>query len=54
MIKEITVGELIDELKDSITNYHEVKEYKKQTTYRSELDRISDQYLEPSNKSTMA
>ena len=34
---------LIDELKDSITNYDEVKEYQKQTTYRSELDRISDQ-----------
>ena len=34
---------LIDELKNSITNYEEVKEYQKQTTYRSELDRISDQ-----------
>lgn len=34
---------LIDELKDSIDNYEEVKEYQKQTTYRSELDRISDQ-----------
>ena len=34
---------LIDELKNSITNYDEVKEYQKQTTYRSELDRISDQ-----------
>ncbi len=34
---------LIDELKDSINNYEEVKEYQKQTTYRSELDRISDQ-----------
>ncbi len=34
---------LIDELKDSINNYDEVKEYQKQTTYRSELDRISDQ-----------
>ena len=34
---------LIDELKDSITNYEEVKTYQKQTTYRSELDRISDQ-----------
>lgn len=34
---------LIDELKDSITNYDEVKEYQKETTYRSELDRISDQ-----------
>ena len=34
---------IIDELKDSINNYEEVKEYQKQTTYRSELDRISDQ-----------
>ena len=34
---------LIDELKDSINNYDEVKAYQKQTTYRSELDRISDQ-----------
>ena len=34
---------LIDDLKDSINNYEEVKEYQKQTTYRSELDRISDQ-----------
>lgn len=34
---------LIDELKDSINNYEVVKEYQKQTTYRSELDRISDQ-----------
>ena len=34
---------LIDKLKDSINNYEEVKEYQKQTTYRSELDRISDQ-----------
>ena len=34
---------LIDELKDSIDNYEEIKEYQKQTTYRSELDRISDQ-----------
>ena len=34
---------LIDELKKSINNYEEVKEYQKQTTYRSELDRISDQ-----------
>ena len=34
---------LIDGLKDYITNYDEVKEYQKQTTYRSELDRISDQ-----------
>lgn len=34
---------LIDELKDSINNYDKVKEYQKQTAYRSELDRISDQ-----------
>ena len=34
---------LIDELKDNITNYEEVKEYQKQTSYRSELDRIADQ-----------
>ena len=34
---------LIDEIKDSINNYEEVKAYQKQTTYRSELDRISDQ-----------
>lgn len=34
---------LIEKLKDSITNYDDVKEYQKQTTYRSELDRISDQ-----------
>lgn len=34
---------LIEELKKSIKNYDEVKEYQKQTTYRSELDRISDQ-----------
>ena len=34
---------LIDELKASISNYDKVKEYQKQTTYRSELDRISDQ-----------
>ena len=34
---------LIDELKDSINNYDKVKEYQKQTTYRNELDRISDQ-----------
>ena len=35
--------QLIDKLKDYIINYKEVKEYQKQTTYRSELDRISDQ-----------
>ena len=34
---------LIDKLKDNITNYDEVVEYQKQTSYRSELDRISDQ-----------
>ncbi len=34
---------LIDELKDKISNYKEVKEYQEQTKYRSELDRISDQ-----------
>lgn len=34
---------LIEELKDYITNYDEVKEYQVQTTYRSELDRLSDQ-----------
>ena len=34
---------LIDKLKKHIKNYEEVKEYQKQTTYRSELDRISDQ-----------
>ena len=34
---------LIDELKNSINNYEEVKEYQRQTTYRSEFDRISDQ-----------
>ena len=34
---------LIDELKNSINNYEEVKEYQKKTSYRSELDRISDQ-----------
>ena len=35
--------ELIDELKDFISNYDDVIEYKKQTMYRSEFDRISDQ-----------
>ena len=35
--------ELIDELKESIKNYEEVKEYQKKTSYRSEFDRISDQ-----------
>ncbi len=34
---------LIDELKNSINNYDKVKEYQKETTYRSELDRISNQ-----------
>ncbi len=34
---------MIEELKDYITNYDEVLEYQKQTAYRSELDRISDQ-----------
>ena len=34
---------LIDELKDYISNYDNVIEYKKQTMYRSEFDRISDQ-----------
>ncbi len=34
---------LIDDLKSYITNYDEVKEYQKQTAYRTELDRISDQ-----------
>ncbi len=34
---------LIDELKDFISNYDDVIEYKKQTMYRSEFDRISDQ-----------
>ena len=34
---------LIDELKNSITNYDQVRKYQKKTTYRSELDRISDQ-----------
>ena len=34
---------LIDELKDYISNYDDVIEYKKQTMYRSEFDRISDQ-----------
>ena len=34
---------LIDELKDFISNYDDVIKYKKQTMYRSEFDRISDQ-----------
>ena len=34
---------LIKELKENIKNYKEVEEYQKQTAYRSELDRISDQ-----------
>ena len=35
--------QLIEKLKKSINNYEEVKEYQEQTSYRSELDRISDQ-----------
>ena len=35
--------EMIDKLKDYIKNYDDVKAYQKETTYRSELDRISDQ-----------
>ena len=35
--------EMIDKLKDYIKNYEDVKAYQKETTYRSELDRISDQ-----------
>ena len=35
--------EMIDKLKGYIKNYEEVKAYQKETTYRSELDRISDQ-----------
>ncbi|MBO5349452.1 MAG: leucine--tRNA ligase [Clostridia bacterium] len=35
--------ELIEKLKDNISNYKEVCAYKKKTSYRSELDRISDQ-----------
>ena len=35
--------ELIDKLSDKIKNIDEVKAYQKETTYRSELDRISDQ-----------
>ena len=35
--------EMIEKLKDYIKNYDEVKAYQKETTYRSELDRISDQ-----------
>jgi len=34
---------LINQLKDKISNYNEVEEYQKQTSYRSEFDRISDQ-----------
>ncbi len=35
--------DMIDKLKDYIKNYDDVKAYQKETTYRSELDRISDQ-----------
>ena len=35
--------ELIDKLSDKIKNMDEVRTYQKETTYRSELDRISDQ-----------
>ena len=35
--------EKIEKYKEYITNYDEVVEYKKQTSYRSEFDRISDQ-----------
>ena len=35
--------EKIEKYKEYITNYDEVIEYKKQTSYRSEFDRISDQ-----------
>lgn len=34
---------IIKQLKDYITNYDEVEEYQKQTSYRSQLDRISNQ-----------
>ena len=34
---------LIDELKDKITNFEEVTDYKTKTSYRSEFERISDQ-----------
>ena len=34
---------LLDELKNNITNYKEVADYKIKTSYRSEFDRISDQ-----------
>ena len=34
---------LLDELKDKITNYEEIIDYKVKTSYRSEFDRISDQ-----------
>ena len=33
----------INEFKENITNIDEVNEYKKKTSYRSELDRISNQ-----------
>ena len=35
--------ELIEKLKNNILNYDEVMEYKKQTSYRSELDRMANQ-----------
>jgi len=35
--------EFINKYKDKITNYDEVSEYQKKTSYRSEFDRISDQ-----------
>ena len=35
--------ELIEKLKNNISNYDEVMEYKKQTSYRSELDRMANQ-----------
>ena len=35
--------ELIKQLKNNITNYEEVEEYQKLTSYRSQLDRISNQ-----------
>lgn len=35
--------DFIDKYKDDINNYDEICEYRKQTAFRSELDRISDQ-----------
>ena len=35
--------DLIDQLKDQISNYDEVLTYRKKTSFRSELDRIADQ-----------